>query len=500
MDARRSCLGVSRVRKSAPKHRLRWLGIALVGLIAALRAASLPLERCVAGEAAPFDLAAGLDRISSVSAGQPNAAAPSAPPAGEPGAVDLSAELAGLLREGSEKPDIVWEGCPAAAEPAPLDLGANLTRLLSPDEARLAAASASESTTAPVPESEVGAGSTRIPAMDREASPRLVVAQAVSAPTSGGSASPDAAAQAQPSSPASPGEQQPIGEAPEKTNTELQFLRQDSILLDPGDYQFDVTLQYLTDETDFALARIRDNVLLIGEAKHRQRLLLMPLELRIGLNRCTQAFVNVPFGWSDSEFAFAGEDEFANTGGIGDVSAGLTRLLITRDEHWPDVLATFAFSAATGHSDFVSAMSTPGSQLGEGFWSITAALTCIRTYDPVVVFWGVGYRHRFENTFAHGVTVDPGKQILYRLGVGFAVNPRVTLSAAFLGSYITEDVVNGVRLAGDIREPMQLRLAATISRNKKSRTHKSMKTVEPFVAFGLTESAVDALFGVGWTN
>jgi hypothetical protein len=125
-----------------------------------------------------------------------------------------------------------------------------------------------------------------------------------------------------------------------------------------------------------------------------------------------------------------------------------------------------------------------------------AGLTFIRTYDPIVVFSGFGYRHRFENTFDGGLTVDPGKQIFYRFGAGFAVNPRATFSASFLGSYITEDLVNGVRLAGDIREPMQIRLALTIADKEKSKPHESVRTIEPFVTFGLTRAAIDATFGV----
>ena len=104
------------------------------------------------------------------------------------------------------------------------------------------------------------------------------------------------------------------------------------------------------------------------------------------------------------------------------------------------------------------------------------------------------------NTFEGDIQVDPGKQIFYRLGAGFAVNPRVTFSAAFNASYITEDYVNGTRLPGTIREPMSVRLAATIGQAKKGKGHKSLKTVEPFVAFGLTEDANDVILGISWTR
>jgi hypothetical protein len=293
---------------------------------------------------------------------------------------------------------------------------------------------------------------------------------------------------------------QTLGEAPEETNTQLQFLRQQTILLGPGEYQFETRVQYLIDETDFAMAEREGDDLLIGEARRRQRLLLVPFEFRVGVTHDIQAFVNVPFGWSSDEFSFAGRDEFSNSGGIGDVSAGLTRMLIEGNESCPQVLGILAFSAPTGHANFTEALSIPGSSLGEGFWSLTTGLIFIQTYDPVVLFYGFGYRHRFQNTFNNGVVIDPGKQIFYRLGVGFAVNPRVTFSAAFLGSYITENVVNGVRLGGDIREPMQLRVAATISRDRGCKGHKSVATVEPFLTFGLTEEAINSVIGISWTR
>ena len=293
---------------------------------------------------------------------------------------------------------------------------------------------------------------------------------------------------------------QTLGQAPKETHTERQFLRRESILLGPGEYQCETTVQYLIDDVDFAMAELQGDVLLIGEGRRRQRLLLVPFEFRVGLSSVTQAFVNVPFGWSNDEYSFAGEDELSNAGGIGDVSAGLTRVLIEGNESFPDVLGNLSFSAPTGPSSFALALSTPGSSLGDGYWSVTAGLTFIHTYDPVVLFYGFGYRHRFTNTFNNGVTVNPGKQIFYRLGTGFAVSPRVTFSASFLGSYITENVINGVRVRGDIQEPMYLRLAATISRDQKAKGHKSAQTIEPFVNFGLTEGAIDSIIGISWTR
>ena len=151
-------------------------------------------------------------------------------------------------------------------------------------------------------------------------------------------------------------------------------------------------------------------------------------------------------------------------------------------------------------------MSNPASSLGGGFWGLTGALTYIQSFDPIVIYYGAGYRHQFDATFQGGFSVDPGPQSFYRFGAGFAVNPNVTFSASFTGSFISSNRVNGVRVAGSAREPMQVRLAATIARSTKTaakdtktKKRRKMKTIEPFVNIGLTEEAVDSQFGLGLT-
>lgn len=295
-----------------------------------------------------------------------------------------------------------------------------------------------------------------------------------------------------------PGETPTLGEEPETTN--LQFLRTQTILLDPGEYEIDIALQYSVDNQDFVLTELQNGNLVIAEAQRRSRVLIAPIEFRYGASEVTQLFVNVPVGWANSEVDFLGRDTFSNTTGIGDVSAGLIRQFLRGNAYCPDGLFTLAFSAPTGDVEVVDALSVPGSALGEGFWSITMGVTFIQTYDPVVLFYGFGYRERFTNTL-DGFRINPGDQFFYRAGMGFAVNPRVTLSAAFTGNYIEVDEVNGQPIGGSIREPMQLRFAATISKYAgKDHCDGGVKTVEPYVAFGLTEESIDTVFGISWTR
>ena len=305
-------------------------------------------------------------------------------------------------------------------------------------------------------------------------------------------------------------DEETLGEEPEPSDP--QFLRDQTILLDPGEYQIEWGIQYLQDSSDFTLAQLVDSSLVVAEARRRSRVLLTPIEFRYGLSPVWQANVNIPWGFSSNEFAFYSTDEFGNAGGLGDVSVGLTGLLVEGKNQRADVLMIAAVTAPTGESSFSSTLAVPGSSLGEGFWAFTAGVNFIRTYDPVVIFWGAGYRHRLQADFEDGLggilEVDPGAHVFYRLGVGFAINPQVTVGASFVGSYIAENSINGLRAAGGIREPIMLRLNVTIAdqdqkKNKQQHRPKGKrkaKTTEPFVNIGLTETAADVMFGISWTK
>jgi hypothetical protein len=400
------------------------------------------------------------------------------PPAGQPAAFPWSA-LAGakpIMRksDASSPNGTALVGAPTQAPPPAESTEASSPQRSAVAQAPTLAPPMAESTDSPSPQ-------------------RYRLVQAVA------EAPPVAETEGPPTQAASLDDKEKLGEAPPETHAELEFLRRQTVLLKPGDYQFDFTVQYSIDETDTVLAEIDGDVLRIGEVRARQRLLLVPLEFRLGVFEGTQLFVNVPFGWSNSEFDFGGTDTFSNSGGIGDVSAGYTKSIVEGNDICPEILGTFSFSAPTGKSDLVTSLSTPGSTLGEGFWTVSMGLTFIHTYDPMVLFYGFGYRHRFENSF-DGISVQPGQQAFYRLGAGFAVNPRMTLSASFIGSYIGADRIEGVKIAGGIREPMQLRFASTIVQGRGEKRHGSVRTVEPFVSFGLTEESIDSVIGVSWTR
>ncbi len=276
-----------------------------------------------------------------------------------------------------------------------------------------------------------------------------------------------------------------LGREPEDYS--LEFLRRETVLLKPGQWQFDAGIAYTLTDTEVPVFLAADSVV---RGRIRQRLLVAPFEFRFGLAERMQAFLRVPVGWSNTELSYLGDDDFSNTGGIGDLRGGLSLLLWRGGHHGPDVVGTFAFTAPTGNADFPLLSTSPGSRLGEGFWALSGTLLFIHTYDPLTLFYGFGFNERFDERFS-GFVVDPGGQYLYQAGLGFAVNSRVTLSAAFTGLYIAEDHIDRVRVEGSILEPMQLRFAATVARPGR--------IIEPYVELGITRDAPSANVGIIWT-
>lgn len=285
-----------------------------------------------------------------------------------------------------------------------------------------------------------------------------------------------------------------IGTAPDDTS--LNFLRAQTVLLPPGKHQFDIGIEYLVTENTFPVL-ITDgsgNVIGVDEVQFKGRELTVPMELRYGLLRRLQGFVQVPVGWANVQAAVRNYDEYENDGGIGDIGFGLTAQLRDAYKDCPYIIGTVAGLAPTGGNPFgVLGTITPNApSLGNGFWAISGNLLWVQTrYDPVVVFYGFGARYQFEREY-FGIEFAPGLEANYTLGTGFAVNERVTLSAQFFGAYIDDLKANGERVEGSNQEPMNLRLAATLAK-------PCNRLVEPFVTFGLTDDSISANFGITWT-
>jgi hypothetical protein len=337
-------------------------------------------------------------------------------------------------------------------------------------------------------DAETGGGAGTAPPMG---SPPMTAAPM--SPASSGTSTDGAAA-----GPAGSASATTIGVAPPKEQPE--FLRQDSVLLEPGEYQLEFGLAYTLSNSTNTLSLQQGGAIFAGDVVRTNRLIISTIDVRLGITPDWQGSVVLPFGWSSGQLVFAGADEYSSTGGIGDINVSLTRLLQEGDMESATIMANFSCSAPTGQSNFASSIAVPGASLGQGFWTATAGITMVRVFDPLVLFGGFGYQHRFDTEIAPNVTLSPGVLAYYRFGVGYAINSKITLNGSFNGSYLTEIHINNRRSAGSAREPLQLRLAMTIAnREPNSPRNGKARTIEPYLTIGLTDVAPDVQMGIGWS-
>jgi hypothetical protein len=288
------------------------------------------------------------------------------------------------------------------------------------------------------------------------------------------------AAAAQSGAPGSFGEVEKLGDAP-PVNT-LDFLRQEAVLLKPGEHQFDWGIAYSVYNYTAALPVVNNSGTVTGVANERIRLQLMtiPFAFRYGLCDGLQAYVNAPLGWSNDETTnSAGGSLTNNFVSMGDISAGINyQIMKGCGAYCPDVIASIGFIAPTGHATFATSLLAPNSALGQGFWDITCSILAVHTIDPVIFYYGGGYVHRFDASFGDNLEVDPGQEFDYVFGCGFAVNPYVTISGTFIGNYITRYGVNDVSIPGSDLDLIRFRVSVTMVKDKR--------ICEPWGEIGMT--------------
>lgn len=286
--------------------------------------------------------------------------------------------------------------------------------------------------------------------------------------------------------------QEPQKYGKEPVDSTLQFLRNTGLLLDPGSYQFDIGFNYTLFDTQFPVPT-KDavgNVTDVVQGTIRQRLFYSPFAVRYGWTKNIQLFGVLPAGYTDTQTSTFGSSITDHRASLGDLTAGANVHLLKAEQDYPDVIATLACTAPTGNYTAPINVVVPGSALGQGFWALSGQLTMIHRYDPVIVFYGGGYRHLFERSFG-GTPFAAGEQVNYLLGTGFAINDRVTVSGALLGLYVCNTRVDHDTVRGSNLEPLSLRFATTISR----RCH----IIEPFFSIGMTPSAPAASVGLTLT-
>lgn len=258
-----------------------------------------------------------------------------------------------------------------------------------------------------------------------------------------------------------------IGEEPEEIDTSRVFLRAQAVTLTPGQLEVELPVTYARDD-------------LLG---FRRREVAFTPTLRAGLFDRLEGNIDVPLVWRENEtvprpvIRLEAQDD---TAGIGDISLGLKYVLLPEVGSWPNIIGLVNVTAPTGKE---SNPLTIDANTGTGRWRTFFGVSAIRSFDPAIVFGGIGFEVNFDATVSD-VEVSGGNRFTYNFGTGFAVNNQLTLSGIFLGEFREESEFNGQRFAGTDIEPMSMRANVTYRA-------ASGQFIEPSVEWGLNEDAID---------
>jgi hypothetical protein len=155
----------------------------------------------------------------------------------------------------------------------------------------------------------------------------------------------------------------------------------------------------------------------LGQTKSHQ--VMADLDTRYGLTDRISVDVDVPYIYRHSNFIVGGaggaastlSDATVSSHAIGDVNFGLYYQFLKETNNIPDVVGSLRVKAPTGTSPFgikVVQISPDNTNLvapsklptGTGFWNVTAGVSVLKTYDPIVLFGSLSYTYNVARSFA----------------------------------------------------------------------------------------------------
>lgn len=271
-----------------------------------------------------------------------------------------------------------------------------------------------------------------------------------------------------------------LDSAEESYDLRQVLLRQSSVTVTPGQWQWDLDVNYLRAPTPGA----EGNSTLIRDFTVENR-------IRAGVTDYLEAYASLPYVIAERETTMASEVSSDSTSDIGDLEAGIGLVLARETSVLPGVTLSLAASHPTGEDPYDSSEPYPAFT-GSGHESLRGELNFVRSSDPLVFYWGIGFTY-YDSEESQGVDIQPGNAFLYRFGVGFEVNRDASLIAEVTGAYQGEVELDGDAVDGSTSEPVLLRLAVT------TRLARHVY-LEPSVSFGMTDDAADVIAGITLVN
>ncbi|QCP50527.1 hypothetical protein FAZ95_16015 [Trinickia violacea] len=258
----------------------------------------------------------------------------------------------------------------------------------------------------------------------------------------------------------------------------------------------------------------------LGETKAHQ--VMADLDTRYGLTDRTSVDVDVPYIYRHSNFIVGGaggaasqlSDASANSSDIGDVNFGIYYQFLKETNSLPDVVGSLRVKAPTGSSPFgiklvqvdpnnTSLVVPSKLPTGTGFWNITAGVSVLKTYDPVVLFGSLSYTYNVARSFsdisAVQGQVEPAKVKLGDIiqwggGVAIAFSEKDSASISYTMALEPESETQAPG-QGWQKVPGSETVAAALNFGLNHVVNKHL-TIEGSVSVGLTPDAPNFVVGV----
>jgi Putative MetA-pathway of phenol degradation len=133
--------------------------------------------------------------------------------------------------------------------------------------------------------------------------------------------------------------------------------------------------------------------------------------------------------------------------GIGDLEGALHYQINDGSAELPIFIANLRVKSVTGNGPFDVARDPAGveTQLatGSGFWGIEPGLTVVMPSEPAVFFGSLGYLYNVPESVNQQIgtrflgNVDPGNAIRIGMGMGLALNEKVSFSIGYQHDFIS---------------------------------------------------------------
>ena len=269
-------------------------------------------------------------------------------------------------------------------------------------------------------------------------------------------------------------EERPIGEAPKYETAEQVFLRDQRLLLGPGQVVLEpaVFLSRTDDRDQIGIDGVPGfGSLLFPGLVVEQDTLTTALIGRYGLLEETELFAGALFQLQKSHIEIFGQEAFDDSNSLSGFSLGARRTLVRERRGIPDVILSIDGFLPTHN----------------GSYKAGAGLSLVKSFDPLVMFGGLEYRHTFSRDFSDVTLLEPKDQLGLTLGYAFAVNDELTLSTAVSGLFERREEFSARTLDGTEEFSLRFGLTRMMARGRY---------IEPSVTFGLNGAGSSFTLGL----